>query len=165
MKPNSFFICKYCLIKVWPHFLMFPSSLVCSQCSFHSNVLTHACLIRQDMSFILSLALHRRLSEFLGEATCDGFKHDAVIWYLWWVIMPWFLLSFGFYTVLKPYSVFLCVCVCWMTMKLRHLSGTTSLYILLNCVLHMWFLALRLTRQEHSAPTLGDMIEKVLPGK
>lgn len=40
-----------------------------------------------------------------------------------------------------------------------------SLYILLNCVLHMWFLALRLTRQEHSAPTLGDMIEKVLPGK
>lgn len=30
---------------------------------------------------------------------------------------------------------------------------------------HVWFLALRLTRQEHSAPTLGDMIEKVLPGK
>lgn len=52
------------------------------------------------------------------------------------------------------------------------LSGSSDLCpvlppknILLNCILHVWFLALRLTRQEHSAPTLGDMIEKVLPGK
>lgn len=39
------------------------------------------------------------------------------------------------------------------------------MYALLNLALHMWFLALRLRRQELSAPTLGDMIEKVLPGK
>ncbi len=31
------------------------------------------------MSFILSLALHRRLSEFLGDAICVAFKLDAVI--------------------------------------------------------------------------------------
>lgn len=31
------------------------------------------------MSCVLSLALHRRISDFLGEATCVGFKRDAVI--------------------------------------------------------------------------------------
>lgn len=82
--------------------------------------------------------------------------------------MSKFLITLGVHTVFKPYSVFFfCVRVYiyWMTVKLRHVSYPTSLHILLNCVLHMWFLALRLTRQEHSAPTLGDMIEKVLPGK
>lgn len=64
----------------------------------------------------------------------------------------------------------LCVCVCVCScVGLRRSSNMCPalppLYVLLNCVLHMWFLALRLTRQEHSAPTLGDMIEKVLPGK
>lgn len=61
--------------------------------------------------------------------------------------------------ILKPYNASFCL--------YTHMTddNETQMYPLLNCVLHMWFLALRLTRQEHSAPTLGDMIEKVLPGK
>lgn len=51
--------------------------------------------------------------------------------------------------------------MCYMTMKLVHVFwGHAKL-----CSLYVWFLALRLIRQEQSAPTLGDMIEKVLPGE
>ena len=71
---------------------------------------------------------------------------------------------FDLFTWIICVYIFMCKCV-----GLLYSSDTCpvlpSLYIVLNCVLHMWFLALRLTRQEHSAPTLGDMIEKVLPGK
>lgn len=112
-ETKFFFICKYYLIN-GPMFLMFLSSLVCSQHSFHLNVLTHACLIKQDlsnMSFFLSLALHRGLSEILGNATWVGFKHDVVLSYLWRIIIPKFLLTLGSHTVLKPHSVFfLCMC-------------------------------------------------------
>lgn len=52
-----------------------------------------------------------------------------------------------------------------MRVRLKPMSCPASSVHSLNFVLHIWFLALRLTRQEHSAPTLGDMIEKVLPGK
>lgn len=84
-----------------------------------------------------------------------------MISHFWKFIMSFFLLIPRFiYNVQPIWSVFVCVYV-----HLLDDAEPASLYIFLNCVLHMWFLALRLTRQEHSAPTLGDMIEKVLPGK
>lgn len=40
----------------------------------------------------------------------------------------------------------------------------SNFFIMCNYFSMCDFLALRLIRQEHSAPTLGDMLEKVLPG-
>lgn len=110
------------------------------------------------MTLILTLALHRRLSEFLGDVSCVGVRVDVFV-----IIQNTFNLG---YTV----GVFLYACVFVCACVLQRRSSDicpvlAPLYVFLNCVLRMWFLALRLTRQEQSAPTLGDMIEKVLPGK
>lgn len=66
---------------------MFLSSLICISCScsvtFVSSQCLNTALFDKDglliMSFIFSLTVHRRLSEFLGDAATVGFKHNVVV--------------------------------------------------------------------------------------